>query len=66
MITAISKRFVRRNTTVRCTIWSRLDEALCLARFFDGRADQLQVECTGSWEFPVSACAKVPTLARAA
>ena len=31
----------------------QIDEALCLARFLDKRADQLTVQCSGSWTFPV-------------
>src|SRR5690606_29610059 len=30
-----------------------VDEALCLARFCDKRADRLQVRCAGTWTFPV-------------
>jgi len=26
---------------------------LCLARFFDKRAERLQVRCSGTWTFPV-------------
>jgi DNA polymerase-3 subunit epsilon len=32
----------------------QIDEALCLARFCEQRADRLSVTCTGRWLFPVS------------
>ncbi|MGA7756696.1 MAG: DEDD exonuclease domain-containing protein [Ilumatobacteraceae bacterium] len=32
----------------------QIDEALCLARFCDKRAEQLTVRCSGDWLFPVS------------
>jgi DNA polymerase-3 subunit epsilon len=32
----------------------QIDEALCLARFCDKRADRLTVQCSGVWRFPVS------------
>ena len=44
----------------------QIDEALCLARFFDDRAESLHVECSGSWQVPVSARADVPCLERVA
>ena len=44
----------------------QIDEALCLARFFDDHAPELKVDCEGAWEFPIGASADVPTLARAA
>jgi len=31
----------------------QVDEALCLARFFDKRAERLRVRCSGAWTFPV-------------
>ena len=31
----------------------QVDEALCLARFFDKRAERLHVRCSGAWTFPV-------------
>jgi DNA polymerase-3 subunit epsilon len=31
----------------------QIDEALCLARFCDKRADRLTVRCSGTWTFPV-------------
>ncbi len=31
----------------------QIDEALCLARFFDRRAEGLVVRCSGSWGFPI-------------
>lgn len=33
---------------------AHVDEALCLARFCEQHAARLQVECTGSWQFPVA------------
>ncbi len=32
----------------------QIDEALCLARFCDKRAERLTVRCTGTWTFPIS------------
>jgi hypothetical protein len=31
----------------------QIDEALCLARFCDKRADLLAVRCSGTWAFPI-------------
>ncbi len=31
----------------------QIDEALCLARFCDKRADRLVVRCSGTWTFPI-------------
>jgi DNA polymerase-3 subunit epsilon len=31
----------------------QIDEALCLARFCDKRADRLSVSCSGTWAFPI-------------
>jgi DNA polymerase-3 subunit epsilon len=31
----------------------QIDEALCLARFCDKRAERLAVRCSGSWTFPI-------------
>ena len=31
----------------------QIDEALCLARFCDKRADRLSVNCSGTWAFPI-------------
>ncbi len=31
----------------------QIDEALCLARFCDKRADRLVVSCSGAWMFPI-------------
>ena len=31
-----------------------IDEALCIARFCEKNAHRLTVECTGTWQFPVS------------
>jgi hypothetical protein len=31
----------------------QIDEALCLARFCDKRADRLTVRCSGTWAFPI-------------
>jgi len=38
------------------TVLSRahVDEALCLARFCEQHAGRLEVECSGTWEFPVA------------
>jgi DNA polymerase-3 subunit epsilon len=33
---------------------SHIDEALCLARFYNKRANQLTIKCTGTWLFPIS------------
>jgi DNA polymerase-3 subunit epsilon len=33
---------------------SHIDEALCLARFCNKRADQLTVKCSGTWLFPIA------------
>ena len=43
-----------------------VDEALCLARFFDKRAGTLDVSCDGVWRFPVESSDAVPPLPRAA
>lgn len=42
------------------------DEALCLAKFFDKRAERLLVSCSGTWSFPVHATTEIPPLPRAA
>ena len=39
----------------------QIDEALCLARFCDTRADRLIVRCSGAWTFPVAG--RIPDLA---
>jgi DNA polymerase-3 subunit epsilon len=39
----------------------QIDEALCLARFCDTRAERLVVQCSGVWRFPVGD--RVPDLA---
>ena len=39
----------------------QIDEALCLARFCDKRADRLAVRCSGTWTFPVGN--RIPDLA---
>jgi DNA polymerase-3 subunit epsilon len=39
----------------------QVDEALCLARFCDKRADRLVVRCSGAWMFPIGD--RVPDLA---
>ena len=39
----------------------QVDEVLCLARFFDKRAERLQVRCSGTWTFPVGE--RLPDLA---
>lgn len=31
----------------------QIDEALCLARFFDKSSDRITVRCSGAWTFPV-------------
>ncbi len=43
-----------------------IDEALCLARFFDKRADAASVSCRGEWVFPVGTSEEIPKLPRAA
>jgi DNA polymerase-3 subunit epsilon len=44
----------------------QIDEALCLARYFDKHAGRLEVKgCTGMWQFPLPA-ATGPSLARTA
>ncbi len=40
-----------------------VDEALCLARFFDKRARSASVCCSGEWLFPITATDAVPRLA---
>ena len=42
------------------------DEALCLAKFLDTRADRLEVRCSGTWTFPVHASTEIPPITRAA
>ncbi len=44
----------------------QIDEALCLARFFDKRAAAAVVTCAGEWSFPVGASEEIPRLTRAA
>jgi DNA polymerase-3 subunit epsilon len=39
----------------------QIDEALCLARFCDKRAEQLVVHCSGTWTFPIGN--RIPDLA---
>jgi len=40
-----------------------VDEALCLAKYFDKHADRLDVvDCTGSWSFPLPTAAEMPRL----
>ena len=39
----------------------QIDEALCLARFCDKRADRLTVRCSGTWTFPIGD--RVPDIA---
>jgi len=39
----------------------QIDEALCLARFCDKRAERLVVRCSGTWAFPIGD--RVPDLA---
>jgi DNA polymerase-3 subunit epsilon len=42
---------------------SGVDEALCLAKFFDRQADRIEVlECTGTWGFPVDVSDELPGL----
>ncbi len=43
-----------------------MDEALCLAKFFDKHADRLTVTCSGDWAFPIGASETIPPLSRAA
>jgi DNA polymerase III subunit epsilon len=43
-----------------------VDEALCLAKFFDKHADRLQVTCSGRWGFPVAASDTIPRVDRTA
>jgi len=45
---------------------SHVDEALCLARFFDKNADLITTQCTGRWDFPISFSDELPRLDRAA
>ncbi|MGB0114711.1 MAG: DEDD exonuclease domain-containing protein [Ilumatobacteraceae bacterium] len=40
-------------TTAAVLPREHIDETLCLARFFDKRADRLSVHCTGTWTFPI-------------
>ena len=45
----------------------QIDEALCLARYFDKHAGSLEVrECSGQWLFPVGASDDMPRLDRPA
>ena len=39
----------------------QIDEALCLARFCDARAERLVVRCSGTWTFPIGE--RIPDLA---
>ena len=39
----------------------QIDEALCLARFCDARAERLVVRCSGIWTFPIGD--RIPDLA---
>jgi DNA polymerase III subunit epsilon len=39
----------------------QIDEALCLARFCDSRAERLVVRCSGTWTFPIGG--RIPDLA---
>ncbi|MDX2380862.1 MAG: DEDD exonuclease domain-containing protein [Acidimicrobiia bacterium] len=32
---------------------TQVDESLCLARFCEARADQLEITCSGRWDFPL-------------
>jgi len=43
-----------------------VDEALCLAKFFDKHAERLTVTCSGDWRFPIPSIEKIPPLVRAA
>lgn len=45
---------------------SHADEALCLAKFFDQRAERLAVSCSGIWRFPIVATERISPLERAA
>lgn len=42
------------------------DEALCLAKFFDKHAAQLDIVCTGTWGFPIGPSERIPPLDQAA
>lgn len=53
-------------TPGRPTPREHADEALCLAKFFDKRAEQLRVSCSGAWTFPVHATTEIPPIPRAA
>jgi DNA polymerase III subunit epsilon len=43
-----------------------VDEALCLAKFFDKHNEHLNVTCSGEWGFPVIASDTIPRIARSA
>ena len=43
-----------------------VDEALCLAKFFDQHAERLTVTCSGTWGFPITSIDHIPPLERAA
>lgn len=44
---------------------AQIDEALCLARYFDRCADRLSVvRCSGTWNFPVGVSDELPRLDR--
>ncbi|MFW2332863.1 DEDD exonuclease domain-containing protein [Ilumatobacter sp.] len=41
----------------------QVDEALCLAKYFDKHADRLEVvSCSGSWTFPIATAIEMPRL----
>ncbi len=41
----------------------QVDEALCLAKYFDKHADRLEVvSCSGSWTFPIATATEMPRL----
>ena len=41
----------------------QVDEALCLAKYFDKYAPRLEVtDCTGTWQFPVASTTELPRL----
>jgi hypothetical protein len=45
----------------RRAVTRQIDEALCLARFCDKRAERLVVRCSGTWTFPIGD--RIPDLA---
>lgn len=45
---------------------AHVDEALCLAKYFDTHSPRLRIECSGEWRFPIDSPAEVSPVQRAA